>query len=411
MGSEVASLHEDRSRRERAIELAGYNVLNLDGADLRVDLFTDVPPAVLVPPLADTRWPDGLDREPPLEELAEELYGRRCFATIKGRSAEVAAIAALGRRGGSVVGHPLFMTLEHAIAQTGATYELAPTVDAATSDLDVAWLEQRLARGDVWMVCVEAATNGLGGRPLRLANLEAIRAACRAHGATLFLDATRLLTNCHLLGLPLPSAARAYTAIPDIVSISAAKELLVPHAGLLACADDDAARAAYGLGRWTGTLLEPLALRRELARGIERVLREPAIVADRARQVALMTASLARAGVRVLEPTAGHAAYVVMDDAWLAGGGARWRALESHLYMLTGIRTMISKYAAQGCSALRLALAIGRYPDEVLEGVGPSLRAFLDRRGEAPELIESTHRELRVSRTRYARARPAEPAC
>jgi tryptophanase len=405
MRAEVQVSPDDRSHREHAIELAGYNILNLDGADLSIDLFTDVPPAVLVPPLADTRWPDELDREPPLEELASELYGRRCFATIKGRSAEVAALAALGRRGGVVVGHPLFMTLDHAIAETGAKYELAPTVDATTADLDVAWLEHRLAQRDVWMVCVEAATNGLGGRPIRLGNLEAIHGVCRAHGVPLFLDATRLLTNCHLLGLPLLESARAYAALADVVSISTAKELLVPHAGLLSCSDDGAAKAAYAVGRWTGTLLEPLALRRELARGMERVLREPAIVADRARQVAVMTASLARAGVRVLEPTAGHAAYVVLDEGVLAGGGARWRSLESHLYVLTGIRTMISKYPAQRCSAMRLALAVGRYPDDVVEGIGPLVRGFMDRLGEAPELTEATHRELRASRTRYTRAR------
>lgn len=402
---------DDHSRREHALELAGYNVLNLDGADLRVDLFTDVPPAVLLPPLTGTRWPDGLDREPPLEELAEQLYGRRCFATIKGRSAETAALVALGRRGGVVVGHPLFMTVEHAIAETGATYELAPTIDATTADLDVAWLEHRLAKRDVWMVCVEAATNGLGGRPIRLANLEAIQGVCRSHGVTLFLDATRLLTNCHLLGLPMLASARAYAALADVVSISAAKELLVPHAGLLSCSSDDTARAAYALGRWTGTLLEPLALRRELARGMERVLLEPAILADRARQVNVMRSALVRAGVPVLEPAAGHAVYVVLDESWLVGGGARWRSLESHLYLLTGIRTMISKYPAQRCTAMRLTLAIGRYPDDLIEGVGPCVREFLDRLGEAPQLVEVAHRELRVSRTRYARARRPDGPC
>ncbi|HET7500966.1 MAG TPA: beta-eliminating lyase-related protein [Kofleriaceae bacterium] len=401
MGAELESPSQDRPRRDRAIEHAGYNVLNLDGADVRVDLFSDVPPAVVVPPRADTRWPDAVDREPALEQLADRLYGRRCFATIKGRGAEVAVLAALARRGGVVVGHPLFMTLEHAIAQTGARYELAATVDAATADLDVAWLDDRLGKRDVWMVCVEAATNALGGRPIRLANLVAIHEVCRSHGVTLLLDATRLLTNCHLLGLPILEAARAYAAAADVVSISAAKELLVPHGGLVSCADEAVARAAYAVGRWTGTLLEPLALRRELARGIERVLGEPAIVADRARQVAAMTASLVRAGVPVLEPEGGHAAYVVLDEAALVGGGARLRALESQLYVLTGIRTMISKYPARRVSAMRLALAIGRYPDAVIEGIGPAVRGFLDRLGEAPALIEADHRELRASRTRY----------
>ncbi|HEU0031155.1 MAG TPA: beta-eliminating lyase-related protein [Kofleriaceae bacterium] len=398
---------DESARRERAIEHAGFNVLNLDGADLRVDLFTDVPPRVLVPALPDTQFSDTLDREPPVEELAEQLYGRRCFAMIKGRSAEVAAIQALGRRGGVVVGHPLFMTLDHALTEIGATYEVAPTRDVISSDLDLAWLDERLARGDVWMVCVEAATNGLGGRPLRLANLEGIRDRCRAHGVLLLLDATRLLTNCHLLGLPLVEAARMYAAIPDILTISAAKELLVPHAGLLACSDDTLAKNAYGIGRWHGTLLEPLALRRELARGIERVLHEPAIITERVRQVARMTNALAASGVRVLEPTAGHAAYVVLDDAIVAGGGARWRALESHLYLLTGIRTMVSKYAAQRCHAFRLALAVGRYSDEVIDSVAPAMRTFFDRLADAPELVEAPHRELRVSRVRYARKEPA----
>lgn len=392
----------DPSRRAAALRAAGYNVMSLEPSEVDLDLFTDARHGPAVPPSATNGSEP--QREPDLERLAEEIYGPgRFVAFTRGRAAEVALASMLHVRGGRVVGHPLFLTTSHHVEARGVSYEIAPRLlDAAeTADIQVDWIERQLAGSDVDAVVMEPATNALGGLPLRLENIEAVSSLCRRHRVPLWMDATRLLANCAALDSPILETARRYVSLVDACVVSCAKELLVPHGGLLMTRDVPALRRVLGTALFAGTLLEPLEQRLALARGLECLARRPDILLRRREQLGLMAASLRAAGIRLMEPIGSHAVYVTLDEELCQGGAPRLRALESWLFAWTGIRAYIWPFPSLGRKAMRLALPLDRYSDLALASVGPAFRTFFDRVHEVPVLTDAPATGLNPYRPRY----------
>lgn len=395
-------MHDAEKARRGCLERAGFNVFNLAHEDVELDFYTDIPPRSYVEPIADTRHAADSLRVPDLPALASALYGRfRYVATTKGRSAEMALVTSLLPPGALACGSPLFSSVHHALEHRDIRYAVAPRASGATghSDLDVEWIEHRLCAGAANVVCIEPGTNAFGGLPMRLENARAIAATCKKHGATLVLDATRLLANC-LGQSPFLDVVQSFTGLADAFTVSCAKELLVPCGGLVGVRTLELQRAVSQYCLKHGTVLEPNTARVALAHGMERVLRGPAVLEDRKRQLSIMAQSLRDAGVPFHEPLGGHAVYVAIPEK-LLGGAPRLRALECLLYEIGGVRSMLWPVAGMPRGTLRLALAVGRYSDDELGSVGPRLSAFLARATEALELVDAPHEELSPSRARY----------
>lgn len=376
---------------ERAARLAeaGYQVLNLDGADVEVDLFTDIPPRAYDAEVRAAGVAACIDdaREPDLSGLAERIYGPALYVPMaKGRSAEHALVAALARPGMMVVAHPLFMSTMHALAVNGARVEIAPVASEMTSDLDLAWLERRLAAGGVDALYLEASTNGLGGRPLTVEGFAAAAAIARRSGARVFLDATRLLANAHALGSPVLGIAQQFTRLADAFTVGGSKELLTPYGALVGVRERALQLSVFHHALLEGGLLEPLDARVRLARGLS-VMAERAdeILGERARQLRLFAEALRAAGVAVREPLGGHALYLPVDRLHVTDE-LHARALEGLLYTTAGVRSVLFPLPALPGHTLRLALPIGRYSDETLTQAAAGIARFCARAEETPRL-------------------------
>src|SRR6185436_15944099 len=293
---------------------AGFNVRNLDPADVELDLASDVPHATL----REAEVHGEPLREPDLDELAASLYGpARWVFTSQGRSAELALASALksrlGGRSFRVVTHGLFRTTERALRRQGAELEIAPTNAAGRCDLELDWLVQRLGRGDLVAVYLEPSNNGLGGWPLDPEHVVRISDLCHRTECLLLLDATRLLGNGAALGAPVVEAAQRIAQAADAFTVSCGKELLVPAGGLVAVRDLDLQRKAYESCFTNGSLLQPLHARLELARGLGYVREHPQIFAHRRAQLEELAGALRDRGVPLVEPAGAHAVYVIVD--------------------------------------------------------------------------------------------------
>lgn len=383
--------------RQRCLERASYNVLLLDPADIEYDLLTDVPSRSFVASVNAESAEAAAHgaREPELAVLAEALYGpARYVVATKGRSAELALLSALAQKLGKprlvVVTHGLFRTVQHALHRHGdAVVELAPTArPTGTADLDLAWLEQRLARGGVDLVYLEPCNNTLGGWPLSLENLVQIRALCSKSGVLLVLDVPRLLANVVALGEP-RSAAASYCALADAFTVSCSKELLTPYGAFIAVRDEALEHAVYSYCFDEGTLLEPLDARVRLAAGMKEIARSLAPLQVRRALLVRLAAGLRHGGVEVLDPIGCHAVYVPVPAAALGPSPLRTRALEGLLYTLSGVRALAFQNPVLKRVIIRLPLALARFDETDIDRMVEGITDFFRRIPETKDLALS----------------------
>ncbi len=384
----------DEAGRERCLQQAGYNILNLPAHDVPFDFFTDVPHDPYVPAVRAAALSALTDPGAKADVAAglEALYGPAHYVVVsKGRTAEHLLLEALGARKPVVLTHGLFDTALRALARVEARLEMIPVASGSGSaDVDLDWLSSRLARGDVDLVYLEPANNSLGGWPLHTENWHAVKRLCESSRAKLILDGTRLLTNCGLLGRDIRDTARAFIAEADAIILSCAKELLWPCGGAIGVRDFSTYRQAFQAASERGLTLEPELSRAGLAAGIAHVLEHGSIIEERIAQVRRLSEALTRLGVEVLTPCGGHAVYVAIDPT-LLGSGTKLeiRALQAHLYRTAGVRAWPSNNPRLGRSLLRLAVPIGGYTDaRISDGARAVDTALRAASAGIPSLVE-----------------------
>ena len=174
----TSTIERSRAEREALLAAVGFNVWNLDTADVEIDLFTDIPPRSFVSSVA-TAGVEGATkdtREPDLSAAAQAVYGHARFVwTSKGRSAELALVAALDMKDALVLTHGLWRTTERALGLRGNRVELVPRArETGTANLDLSHLAARLAAGGVHSVFIEPANGQLAGWTIDLENVREI---------------------------------------------------------------------------------------------------------------------------------------------------------------------------------------------------------------------------------------------
>jgi tryptophanase len=343
------------------------------------------------------------ERGPDLQALAANLYGDfRFVAATKGRAAERLLIGALGKTGATVVCNGLFITTQHALAESGARLEIAPRKSQGTADLDLDWLERRFASGGVDIVYLEPCNNQLGGMVLSRESIAAVSAQCKRHGALLLLDCARLLTNSLALGGPLRDTVRAFTHYADAFTVSCSKELLVPFGSLVAVRDAALERKVFGSAFETGALLEPQEARVRLGRGLLHMAAHgDAVLRERRAQLGVLAGVLQQHGIEHFQPVESHALFIPIDAKLLPDGPASARALEGLLYRLGGVRGLLFPYPLLERSVLRLALPIGACTEAVMRQAGEAVGSLFARAGEAPALAAKPD-SLHPGLTRYS---------
>src|SRR5215208_4941175 len=324
-----------RDEREQELVRAGYNLFNVPGPRVLVDLLTDSGTGAM----STEQWA-GLQRGDEsyagsaswqrFRESVSELFPfEHLIPTHQGRAAEKILFSALGGPGKTIPNNTHFDTTRANVEFTGAEALDLPVPEALVpssrhpfkGDMDVDALRTVLAERDVPVVFMTLTNNSGGGQPVSMANLRAVREACDAAGVPLFLDACRFAENAWFVKLredgyadtPVPEIVREMSSLGDGMTMSAKKDPLGNIGGWLALNDDDLAEQCRNLliltegfptyGGMAGRDMDAIA------QGLREAVDED-YLRYRIRSTAYLGEALEGAGIPVVLPVGGHAVYV-----------------------------------------------------------------------------------------------------
>jgi tryptophanase len=366
--------------RERALVEAGYNLFNLRAEDVIIDLLTDSGTGAM----SRDQWAaiqhgdESYAGSPSwfrfLEAVQNLFPFKHVIPTHQGRAAEKILFSVLGGPTKVVPNNAHFDTTRANVEYTGAeAIDLTPAYGAHEilpfkGDMDVAALERTIEeRGveNIPVVFMTVTNNSMGGQPVSMANLRAVRDVCERYGLPLFLDACRFAENAWFIkereqgyaGHAIPDIVRQMASLADGMTMSAKKDGLANIGGWLAMNDDSLAERCRNMliltegfptyGGLAGRDLEAIA------QGLSEVVEED-YLRYRVQSTAYLGEALAASGVPVILPIGGHAVYI---DA---------RALLGHIPPLEypGHSLAVALYREGGIRGVEIGTVMfGRHPD------------------------------------------------
>jgi tryptophanase len=377
------------SRDERLTHLraAGWNLFDLHADDVIVDLLTDSGTGAM----SRDQWAaiqhgdESYAGSPSwfrFRDAVQKLFPfRHIIPTHQGRAAEKILFSVIGGPGKVVPNNAHFDTTRANVEFTGAeAIDLTPALPPSqhgpfkgnmdTDALDA--LIRERGREAIPVVFVTITNNSMGGQPVSLANLRAVRDVCDLHELPLFLDACRFAENAWFIHereagykkVPVPDIVREMASLADGMTMSAKKDGLANIGGWLAMNDDSLADRCRNMliltegfptyGGLAGRDLEAIA------QGLEEVVDED-YLHYRIRSTAYLGEALAASGVPVIQPIGGHAVYI---DA---------RAMLPHIPPLQypGQALACALYLEGGIRGCEIGTVMfGRHPDGT-ESAGP----------------------------------------
>jgi tryptophanase len=325
-----------REERERCLAEAGYNLFELHAEDVIIDLLTDSGTGAM----SRDQWA-GIQRGDEsyagspswfrFRDAVRSLFPfKHVIPTHQGRAAEKILFSVIAGPGKAVPNNAHFDTTRANVEATGAeAIDLSPAhapgqILPFKGDMDVAALERLIeerGRESIPVVFMTVTNNSMGGQPVSMANLRAVRQVCDRHGLPLFLDACRFAENAWFIrqresgyeSTAIPDIVREMAAIADGMTMSAKKDGLANIGGWLALDDDDIAERCRDMliltegfptyGGLAGRDLEAIA------QGLSEVVEED-YLRYRIRSTAYLGEALSGAGVAVIRPIGGHAVYI-----------------------------------------------------------------------------------------------------
>jgi len=324
-----------RGEREQELERAGYNLFNVPGPRVLVDLLTDSGTGAM----SSEQWA-GLQRGDEsyagsaswfrFRDAVRELFPfDHVIPTHQGRAAEKIIFSVLGGRGKTIPNNTHFDTTRANVEFSGAEALDLPVPEALVpssrhpfkGNMDVEALRRVLSERDVPVVFITLTNNSGGGQPVSMQNLRAVRDACHAARVPLFLDACRFAENAWFVKLredgyadtPVPRIVREMASMADGMTMSAKKDPLGNIGGWLALNDDALAERSRNLliltegfptyGGLAGRDMDALA------QGLREAVDED-YLRYRIRSTEYLGEALDRAGIPVVLPVGGHAVYI-----------------------------------------------------------------------------------------------------
>ncbi|MFP4627383.1 MAG: tryptophanase [Halobacteriales archaeon] len=395
----------DRDARRERLEAAGYNVFNLAASDVYVDLLTDSGTGAM----SAAQWGAlmhgdeayaGSDSFDALEAAVREVMGHEhVVPTHQGRGAENVLYGALLEPGDVAINNTHFDTTRAHVAEQGATAVDCPETPLSAispagtfqGNLDVEAARARAAEvgaDAVGCIIVTITNNSAAGQPVALENLEAAADLADELDVPFVVDACRFAENA-LFNVrggddEVAAVARSQLHRADAVVMSGKKDALANIGGFVATSDPtlyDRLRPRAILyegfptyGGLAGRDLEAMAV--GLREAVDRAYLE-----HRVGQVERLVARLADRGVPVVEPAAGHAAYVDAGAVYdhLSAEAFPGQAFVCALYREGGVRAVeLGSFAFPGTDRpefVRLAVPRRMYHEEHLEHVAAAAEA------------------------------------
>ena len=328
----IASVAE----RQAALEAAGYNLFNVHADDVIIDFLTDSGTGAM----SRDQWAavqhgdESYAGSPSwyrfLEAVQKLFPFKHVIPTHQGRAAEKILFSVIGGPGKVVPNNAHFDTTRANVEFTGAeAIDLTPARDPRErapfkGDMDVGALErliQERGADSIPVVFMTITNNSMGGQPVSLANLHAVREVCDRNHLPLFLDACRFAENAWFIkqreegyaDKSIPEIVGEIASLADGMTMSAKKDGLANIGGWLAMNDDSVAEACRSMliltegfvtyGGLAGRDLEAIA------QGLEEVVDED-YLRYRVRSTEYLGEALDAAGVPVILPIGGHAVYL-----------------------------------------------------------------------------------------------------
>lgn len=397
-----------RAEREAALREAGWNLFRVPAEKVLIDLLTDSGTSAM----SDAQWAALMRGDESyagsrsfyvLERAVRSLTGlRHVLPMHQGRAAERILFKAAVGPGRVVLANSHFDTTRAAVTGAGAEALDLPVpdnLDAALAlpfkgDIDLRALEAKARElgPKAAMIVMTLTNNSAGGQPASLANLRAAREISRHYKIPLFIDASRFAENAWFIktrelgngARPAADIARELFSYCDGAWMSSKKDAFVSIGGFLALNDDAwAARAreecivSEGFptyGGLAGRDLEALAV------GLEEAV-DDRWLSYRIASVERFAGLLRRAGVPLVEPPGGHAAFV--DAArllpHLPASSRPAQALAAEIYLEGGVRACA--ISAPGREWVRLTVSRRSYTESHLAHAAAVVGAVAARAG------------------------------
>ncbi len=401
------------SEREEALRRTGFNLFGLRSDEVLIDLLTDSGTGAMSARqwAALMRGDESYSGSSSYERFAEVVQGLTGLEHVvpvhQGRAAERILFAETVHPGSVVPNNTHFDTTRANIEHDGGVALDLPCLEAADpqseapfkGNMDIGALEAALEEhtGSVPMVFVTVTNNSIGGQPVSMQNIRAVRKVCDRHGVPLFFDAARFAENCWFIIQRDPEhsnrspidVARELFSYADGVTMSAKKDGLANIGGFLAVNDDELAARCRALliltegfptyGGLAGRDLEAIAV------GLQEVL-EPDYLRYRVRTSEYLADRCRELEVPTVRPPGGHAVY--LDAGALLPHLPRdqypAQALAVELYRMGGVRSVEVGSVMFGEAAqhelVRLALPRRVYTQSHIDYVGEVIAELSERR-------------------------------
>jgi tryptophanase len=358
-----------QKERTQILTRAGYNLFNVHGDDVLIDLLTDSGTSAM----SARQWGGMIEGDESyagsrsfyrLEQTVRELTGfRHLIPTHQGRAAEKILFSIIGREGKIIPNNTHFDTTRANVEFSGAQaldlpvpQSLRPSLKQAfKGNMNLKALKTLLGRKGperIPLVMITVTNNSNAGQPVSMHNIRQTSELCRSYGIPFFLDACRFAENAYFIKIreqgyrrkSVLEIAREMFSLADGCTMSGKKDGLVNMGGFLAVNDDEMARQARSIlvvtegfptyGGLAGHDLEAFA------RGLDEVLDED-YLRYRIRSVAYLGEALDKLGIPIYHPPGGHAIYL---DAraflpHVPGHEYPGQALACEIYLAGGIRT------------------------------------------------------------------------
>jgi tryptophanase len=416
--------HTTPQERERYLQEAGYNLFQIQARNILIDLLTDSGTSAM----STEQWAAmmrgdesyaGSESFVRLKRVAGDLTGfRHIIPAHQGRAAERILFTVVCKPGHVVPSNTHFDTTRANIEFTGARAVDLPIPEAADTqarldfkgNMDVAALRSLIAAegaANIPLAMLTVTNNSGGGQPVSLANIEAVKSVCAAHGIPFYLDACRFAENAWFIREREPGyaewspkrIAQKMFSFADGCTFSAKKDAFANIGGLLCTNDDRVAQLETNLliltegfptyGGLAGRDLEAIAV------GLEEIL-DPDYLRYRIISTGYLGRHIADRGVPIVEPPGGHAIYI--DAARMLPHipveQFPGQALAVELYRHAGIRSVEIGSVMFGASArhelLRLAIPRRVYTQSHIDYVVEAILEVNQRKQEirGMEIVE-----------------------
>jgi tryptophanase len=360
----VEALHlSTKSQRQKWLQAAHYNQMNLRSKQIFVDLLTDSGAVAMSAKqwagmmMADEIYA-GSESYYKLKKVVEDLFGLPYFLPAhQGRAAENVLFSVMLKKGDIVPGNAhFFTTIRHIVVRDAKPLDLTAENENSIfkGNINLVKLEERFKRTPkekIPLVVLTITCNSVGALPVSMANIKSTAKLCKKHKTPLFFDAARFAENAYFIkkhekgfsGRSIKNIVKEMFSYVAGFMMSAKKDGLVNMGGLIGLRDKKLFDAASvftiqneGFITYGGLAGRDLAA---LAQGLTEVV-EFNYLQARIEQVAYLGEQLKKAGVPVLHPFGGHAIFLDAGKFYphISRNEYRSQILNNAIYLEGGIR-------------------------------------------------------------------------